>query len=87
MEFKVSSQELLKGISDVSKAIPSKSALAILENFLFVLNGNILEIDHREAKLNGSVSSGSILIDGLGVGDIGYNRPKSLPYPTENPFA
>ena len=22
----------------------------------------------------------------LGVGDIGYNRPKSLPYPTENPF-
>ena len=23
----------------------------------------------------------------LGVGDIGYNRPKSLPYPTENPFA
>ena len=23
----------------------------------------------------------------LGVKDIGYNRPKSLPYPTENPFA
>ena len=23
----------------------------------------------------------------LGVGDIGYNRPKALPYPTENPFA
>ena len=23
----------------------------------------------------------------LGVGDIQYNRPKSLPYPTENPFA
>ena len=23
----------------------------------------------------------------LGVGDIGYNQPKSLPYPTENPFA
>ena len=23
----------------------------------------------------------------LGVEDIGYNRPKSLPYPTENPFA
>ena len=23
----------------------------------------------------------------LGVGDIGYNRPKCLPYPTENPFA
>ena len=23
----------------------------------------------------------------LGVGDISYNQPKSLPYPTENPFA
>ncbi len=23
----------------------------------------------------------------LGVGDIGYNQPKCLPYPTENPFA
>ncbi len=23
----------------------------------------------------------------LGVGDIGYNQPKSLPYPTENPWA
>ncbi|MBR2582554.1 MAG: L-fucose/L-arabinose isomerase family protein [Oscillospiraceae bacterium] len=23
----------------------------------------------------------------LGVGNIGYNRPKGLPYPTENPFA
>ena len=23
----------------------------------------------------------------LGVGDIAYNRPRSLPYPTENPFA
>jgi len=23
----------------------------------------------------------------LGVGDIGYNQPKTLPYPTENPWA
>ncbi len=23
----------------------------------------------------------------LGVGDISYNQPASLPYPTENPFA
>ena len=23
----------------------------------------------------------------LGVTDIAYNQPKSLPYPTENPFA
>ena len=51
MEFKVSSQELLKGITDVSKAIPSKSALPILENFLFVLNGNILEITASDSEL------------------------------------
>ena len=47
MEFKVSSQELLKSISDVSKAIPGKAALAILENFLFVLKGN--ELDTKKA--------------------------------------
>ena len=52
MEFKVSSQELLKGISDVSKAIPSsKPALPILENFLFVLNGNILGITASDTEL------------------------------------
>jgi hypothetical protein len=22
----------------------------------------------------------------LGIGDIAYNQPKNLPYPTENPF-
>lgn len=51
MEFKVSSQELLKGISDVSKAIPSKSALPILENFLFVLKGSMLEITASDSEL------------------------------------
>lgn len=44
MEFKVSSSELLKGIVNVSKAIPAKTALPILENFLFRTNGNNLEI-------------------------------------------
>lgn len=51
MEFKVSSQELLKSISDVSKAIPSKSAISILENFLFVLRGNLLEITASDSEL------------------------------------
>jgi hypothetical protein len=27
------------------------------------------------------------VFDYLGVEDIGYNHPTSLPYPTENPFA
>ena len=51
MEFKVSSQELLKSISDVSKAIPGKAALAILENFLFVLKVNELEITASDSEL------------------------------------
>ena len=42
MEFNVSSASLLKGILDVSKAIPAKTALPILENFLFVLRGETL---------------------------------------------
>ena len=33
--------------------------------------GQILEIDAREAKIKGSVPSGKILVDGLGVGDVG----------------
>ena len=37
MKFNVSSTELLKGLMDISKAIPAKSALPILENFLFYL--------------------------------------------------
>ena len=44
MKFNVSSTELLKGLMDISKAIPAKSALPILENFLFDLKGNILEV-------------------------------------------
>lgn len=34
-------------------------------------NGRILEINENEAKLTGSVPSGKILVDGLGVGDVG----------------
>ena len=33
--------------------------------------GQILEIDAKEAKIKGSVPSGKILVDGLGVGDVG----------------
>lgn len=51
MEFTVSSAELLKAIMDVSKAIPAKSALPILENFLFVLKGNNLEITASDQEL------------------------------------
>lgn len=42
------------------------------EKNTFVLgNGAVLELDENEAKINGTVPSGKILVDGLGVGDVG----------------
>lgn len=51
MEFKASSASLLKGILDVSKAIPAKTGLPILENFLFVLKGSELEITASDQEI------------------------------------
>ena len=51
MKLIISSSELLKGVMAVAKAIPTKSPLPILENFLFDLNGNILEITASDAEL------------------------------------
>ena len=51
MKLIISSAELLKGILSVSKAIPAKPALPILENFLFVLKGNTLEITASDTEL------------------------------------
>ena len=47
-----------------SVGIPSK-------NCFILANGRILELDSRSAKVNGSVQAGKILVDGLGVGDVG----------------
>lgn len=41
------------------------------ENIFIMENGNCLEISHKDAKLVGDVPSGNILVDGLGVGDVG----------------
>ncbi len=39
---------------------------------IFVMNiGEVLEITKNEAKLNGTVPTGQIMVDGLGVGDVG----------------
>ncbi len=51
MKLNISSTNLLKALMDVSKAIPSKSPLPILENFLFVLKDNILEITASDSEL------------------------------------
>ena len=51
MKLIISSSELLKGVMAVAKAIPTKSPLPILENFLFDLKGNILEITASDSEL------------------------------------
>jgi len=51
MKLVISSAELLKGTMAVAKAIPSKSVNPILENFLFVLSGDVLEITASDQEL------------------------------------
>ena len=41
------------------------------DNIIMMSNGRILEINQDGAELTGSVPSGRILVDGLGVGDVG----------------
>ncbi|MBQ6991916.1 MAG: ribonuclease J [Clostridia bacterium] len=41
------------------------------ENIFIMTNGRILELNQDEAKLTGTVPFGKILVDGLGVGDVG----------------
>jgi ribonuclease J len=41
------------------------------ENVLIVENGQIVELSKEEIKVCGNVAAGNILVDGLGVGDVG----------------
>ena len=41
------------------------------ENIFALTNGRILEINEQTAKLTGTVPFGRVLVDGLGVGDVG----------------
>ena len=41
------------------------------DNIFMLTNGRVLEMNEEEAKFNGSVPSGRVLVDGLGVGDVG----------------
>lgn len=46
--------------------------LGIDKDNIFVMNiGEVLELTRNEAKVNGSVPAGPVLVDGLGVGDVG----------------
>ena len=41
-------------------------------NFVIVENGDVVEVARNYIKKNGSVTSGQVFVDGLGVGDVGH---------------
>ena len=41
------------------------------ENIFILKSGNVLELDDQKAEVTGNVQTGAILVDGLGVGDVG----------------
>ena len=41
------------------------------DNIFILKSGNVLEIDENSVAVTGSVHTGAILVDGLGVGDVG----------------
>lgn len=46
--------------------------MGVCEDNIFIMeNGRVLEFDENGGKLSGMVPSGNILVDGLGVGDVG----------------
>lgn len=46
--------------------------LGMDEKNIFILeNGSVLELGHKSARVAGSVTAGQVLVDGLGVGDVG----------------
>lgn len=66
MKFVVSSTELLSHLSVVSRVISSKNTLPILDNFLFNLNGNDLEItaSDLETTLTTTIKLENVTNDG-----------------------
>ena len=48
------------------------ASLGIPKDHIFILHsGDVLELDEKKAEISGHVPCGSILVDGLGVGDVG----------------
>ena len=41
------------------------------ENIFIMKNGLVLELRPNEAKVNGTVPAGKVMVDGLGIGDVG----------------
>jgi len=56
----------LKRHADLAASIGMKE-----ENIFIMENGRVLEISRKGARINGSVQSGYLMVDGLGIGDVG----------------
>lgn len=41
------------------------------ENIIMLKSGNVLELDENSAEITGQVQTGEVMVDGLGVGDVG----------------
>lgn len=57
---------MLKKNAEIAEEVgmPSK-------NIFIAKTGDILELDRHSARLNGTIPTGQVLVDGLGVGDVG----------------
>lgn len=55
----------------IAHAETAKSIGIAPEDIFLTENGKVLELNENEAKFTGRVPSGKVLVDGLGVGDVG----------------
>ena len=55
----------------IAHAETAKKIGVAKENIFITENGRVLELGEHEAKFTGSVPTGKVLVDGLGVGDVG----------------
>ena len=56
----------------MTKVLLKNQMLGVKKENIFILeNGSVLELDGQKAKLLEKVPSGRVLVDGLGVGDVG----------------
>ena len=60
-------------------------SLGIPKENIFIMNiGDVLELSKKDAKVNGTVPAGQVLVDGLGVGDVGNIVLRDRKNPSEN---
>ncbi len=55
----------------IAHAETAKKVGVDADNIFIMTNGRVLELDEYDAKLSGTVPVGKIMVDGLGVGDVG----------------